>query len=62
VTRLRCGGIFSIDFVTNLMLMSRSESVLKIGQYLVNLWSIKSTVALFCLTLANVPPRVGPGL
>jgi len=39
-TRLGCGwGVFTYDFVTNFLLSLTSERILKIGQYLVKLWS-----------------------
>ena len=43
-TRLGCGGVFVYDFVTN-FLLSLTERILKIGQYLVKLWA---RVRCFC--------------
>jgi len=37
-TRLKCGGVFVYDFVTN-FLLSLTLKNLKIGQYLLKLWA-----------------------
>jgi len=38
-TSFRCGGIFNDHFITNLLLNVANEEMLRIGQYLVKIWT-----------------------
>jgi len=38
-TQLRCGGIFSNQFITNFPRNVPVKKILKIGQYLVKIWT-----------------------